>query len=98
VSKRETNGTLLARIDERLQNLIGTNNKEHADIVGKIDELCKHANHEIDNLNDRVKILENARIAEENKYKGRLQLFKWLSIGLGIIIGVMTILSLAGIF
>ena len=102
---KETTATLLARIEERVKLFTEGNNKEHKTIISKIDELCGRVNHQITSMetsiksiDDRVKDLEIYRVALESKYKGRMELYKWISIGLGILVSVMTLFHLLGLF
>jgi hypothetical protein len=46
----------------------------------------------VDKIETRVSILEKADLTETAKYKGRMELFKWISIALTIILGVTGIL------
>jgi len=102
---RETTAILLARIEERLKLFYTTNDKEHKSIISKIDELCGRVNHQITSMetsiksiDERIKTLEISKVALESKYKGRMELYKWISIGLGIIVSIITLCHLAGLF
>jgi len=98
---KESNSIVLARIDERLKNHMETNTAAHKEIIDKIDTLSTHVNHEISelktcvdkNMKD-VSDIQKDKIATESKYKGRMELFKWLSIALGT---ALTTLSLGTI-
>ena len=102
---KETVATLLARIEERVKLFTEGNNREHKTIISKIDELCGRVNHQISSMEtsiksveERVKDLEIYRVALESKYKGRMELYKWISITLGFIVSILTILNLLGLF
>lgn len=102
---RETTATLLARIEERLKLFTEGNNREHKTIISKIDELCGRVNHQISSMetsiksqDGRIKDLEIYRVTLESKYKGRMELYKWISVGLGILVSVMTLCHLLGLF
>lgn len=102
---RETTATVLARIEERLKNFLESNDKEHKIIISKIDELSGRVNHEITSLETtckdiehRVTDLEKYKTETESKYKGRMELYKWISVGLGIVVAAMTLLHSLGLF
>jgi len=95
---KESNSTVLARIEERLKNFIVLNDKDHKDIGRKIDDLCGKVNHQVSSFEARIRSLEDRSLKEESKYRGRMQLFKWASIALSLIIAGMTIAHMLGIF
>lgn len=87
-------GERIAELTERVKNFIVMNGKEHSGISTQIKDLCDRVNHQQTALEARIKVLEDANLAEKSEYRGRVKLFKWLSIGFGIIIAVLTILDL----
>lgn len=93
---KEKIAEILARIDERLKIHIAANTEAHQTILTKLDKLDEHVNHEVSNLDKRVRALEELKISLESKYKGRMELFKWISIGLTILVGIITFLQLIG--
>ena len=102
---KETTTTILARLEERLKGLTESNNKEHQDILNGIDKLCNHVNEEVEKLagkiqkgEERLNGLEKKDIATESKYKGRMELYKWLSGLMGITLSVIALLKALGLF
>jgi hypothetical protein len=95
---KETNSTLLARIDERLNGLIKSNNDAHGTITSKIDDLGGKVNHQITSLDERTKILETSFIQTESRFKGRMELFQWTSLILGIVLTGVGLLHVCGLF
>jgi len=94
---KESYTATLIRIDERLRNFIESNSEQHKEIIVKIvgnrkeiDVLCNHVNDENKLMDARLDKLEKKDIADYHKYKGRLQLFKWASIALSIIVACLT--------
>lgn len=47
----------------------------------------------IDKMEMRICALEKAELTETAKYKGRMELFKWISIALTLILGVAGVLT-----
>jgi len=95
---KESYTATLIRIDERLRNFIESNSEQHKEIIVKIvgnrteiNNLSKHVNDENKTMDARISKLENRSIADYNKYKGRIQLFKWVSIALSVIVACLTI-------
>lgn len=93
---KETITTVLVRLDERVKNFIEQNDKSHKEILTSVKDLSNHVNHEADQMEKRVKILEDGQLTDKSKYQGRIQLFKWLSIGLSLALGIITILTALG--
>jgi len=87
----------LARIDERVRALVEANTKDHKDFIAQVKDLCKHVNEEHEKYNTRLEKIEAIQLGEKNRYIGRLQLFKCLSAGLGIVLAVVTILKVIGV-
>lgn len=59
---KETLQTMVCRIDERLSNLISTNDEKHKEILASIDKLAMHVNDENTKMNTRMENLENKSI------------------------------------
>ena len=92
---KESLTSKVATLTERINNLIEISKERQEQTIGRIDSLCDKVNHQFTEISKRVARLEERDVAEYNKYKGRMQLFKWLSVALSITI---TVFSLAQIF
>jgi hypothetical protein len=55
---KETIQELIVRIDERLNNLLISNDKEHKELAESIRDLILHVNHENELMDCRVKAIE----------------------------------------
>jgi hemerythrin superfamily protein len=66
---KEANGIVLARIDERLDGLLKSNDKEHKNIATSIKELIEHVNHENEAICKRVKCLEDKELVRRTQWK-----------------------------
>lgn len=82
---------------ERVDNLINSNNKEHIEIIKSVENLCETVNHQHEDYEKRITVLENDTLALKNRYEGRMELFKWTSLILGIILGTIALLRYMGI-
>jgi type II secretory pathway component PulF len=84
---------IIARIDERLGNLIKSNEKEHKEIIEVAKELCVHVNDENRKMDTRIKSLEDTRTQNEAMKKGELRVYKYATAILAIAVAVVTILA-----
>lgn len=55
---KETLSTAIARLEERVNNLIEVTTKTHEELLKSIETLDAHVNHEIELMDARVKCLE----------------------------------------
>lgn len=90
---KESLTSKVATLTERINNLIDISRERQTETIGRIDKLCDKVNHQFTELTNRVARLEERDIAESNKYKGRMELFKWVSIALGIIVSGFTVIQ-----
>ena len=84
----------LTRIEQKLSDFIGVNEKEHQDLKVSIDELSKHCNHEIEQLttlvND-VKMKQANCEAIKTDRKEKTSMFQGKLREISILIGFVTI-------
>src|SRR5208282_4698340 len=59
---KETMSIVLARIDQKLSDLIASNDKEHKVCNDAMTELTNHVNHENEVIDKRIRILEEISI------------------------------------
>ena len=91
---KETYTSTLAKIEERLKNLIDNNTSQHNEIIDGQKELCKHVNHENELMGDRVSKLEYSEI----KRKAEMRTIKIILAGVVTAIGLFyTILTILGV-
>lgn len=85
--------TGVATLSERVNNLITHDDESHTEILTKIDSICEKVNHQHSNHEKRIQSLELHEIADTNKYKGRMELFKWTTALLSAALTIVGILS-----
>lgn len=88
---RESTSVKVAALTERLSNFMDVSRERHNELLTKVDTLCDKVNHQYTYQEKRIRNLENKQIAEVNKYKGRMELFKWATIALSVIVSCLTI-------
>lgn len=93
---KESLTSKVATLTERINNLIEVSRERHKETISRVDNLCNKVNHQFTELGKRVTRLEERDIAELNKYKGRVELFKWINVTLGVILGVVGVLNYLG--
>ena len=97
---KETIATLAGKIGvltERVSNLIDVGKDRQTETIGKIDGLCDKVNHQFTALTGRVTMLENKDLAEVNRYKARVQIYKAATALLGITLSILGILKVFGV-
>lgn len=57
--KKISYSDLVARLDERVKNLMEQNKEDHNEIIKSIEELAKHVNHKNTEQDSRLKCLED---------------------------------------
>ena len=87
---------LLARLDERLSNLLNDNAKKHEEIIEGVKNLASHVNDEMEVYNKRILDLEQYNIIERGKSIGKRELYKILGTILATAGSILTILQLLG--
>jgi uncharacterized protein YPO0396 len=83
----------LSKFEGKLTTLMEINTLEHKHMIEDIANLINQVNHEHEAYEERLKILENAKLADVSMYKGRMQLYKWIAIFLGFLTSIFTILK-----
>ena len=84
----------LARIEQKLSDFIGVNEKEHQDLKVSIDELSKHCNHEIEQLTTLVNDVKTKQAnyeAIKTDCKEKTSMFQGKLREISILIGFVTI-------
>ncbi len=84
----------LARIEQKLSDFIGVNEKEHQDLKVSIDELSNHCNHEIKQLTvivNEVKIKQSNYEAIKCDRKEKISTFQGKLREISILIGFVTV-------
>jgi C4-type Zn-finger protein len=87
----------LGRIEERVENLIDSNEKEHREIIGNQKELTEHVNHEISEIRKQIKILMDKDIYKAGEKKGEKKIWKKIAAILGALSLILGILAGLGI-
>jgi uncharacterized membrane protein YkgB len=82
---RETVGTKLARIEEKLDTLLMNHEK-----------LCQHVNHENEKMDARLTTCEEYQHKCENEKTGQVNVYKYATAILGLVVTILTILKLVG--
>lgn len=93
---KESLTSKVATLTERINNLIEVSKERQVETLSRIDTLCNKVNHQFTELGKRVTRLEERDIAELNRYKGRVELFKWISVALSIALSGVGILNYLG--
>lgn len=83
----------LAKIEERLKNLIERNSAEHKDISDKIQNLISHVNDQLEMHDARIIKLEDEQLVQNSKWKGLKELFKWSSLVAASILSLLALIS-----
>lgn len=94
---KESLTSKVATLTERINNLIETSKERQTETIGRIDKLCDKVNHQFTELTKRVAILEDRDMAEINKYKGRVEIYKAATTILGFALSTLGILKAMGI-
>ncbi len=84
----------LARIEQKLSDFIGVNEKEHQNLKVSIDELSKHCNHEIEQLTTLVNDVNTKQAnceAIKTDRKEKTSMFQGKLREISILIGFVTI-------
>ena len=61
--------SFVAVLDERVKQMNDANSKEHAVILKKIEDLCKHVNEENQKMDGRIETLEDCENEEKVTWK-----------------------------
>lgn len=94
----DTVKTIVARIEERLTNFIDQNKIDHSKFELKVEDLCKHVNHEIELLNNRVAIVEDKQIASDSEKRGMMGVWKAVAAVLSVTLTIIGILKYFNLF
>jgi hypothetical protein len=90
---KESYTAVLSRLDERLNNLINSNDKEHGEIIKRLTDLCQHVNEENSKIDARVKKLEESEVTRKVQWKTLMLLIGGTS---GLSIGLTKLIELLG--
>lgn len=94
----KNNNERLVRIEERLKSFREMYERGHEEVLQQMKGLVKHVNDEQAKCIARIELCEKYIIAEQNRYKGRIELLKWVSTILGITISILVILHYFKLF
>jgi len=90
---KESLTSKVATLTERITNLIETTKNNKVETIGRIDILCDKVNHQFTEITKRVSRLEERDLAEINKYRGKVEIYKAATALLGFILAIVGILK-----
>jgi hypothetical protein len=94
---KESNNSILSRIDERTKIMKEQNDKEHKLIMDRIDDLCNHVNEENMKTDKRLCTLEDESKLRFGEKQGVRKVYKVLTGILSVSLAVIGILAGIGV-
>lgn len=94
---KESYKDVLVRLDERLKNLIESNEDQHKEIIDSVNKLCSHVNDENQKMDKRISKLEDSEIVAKATTRTLKYVVGFLVGAIGLISTVLGILGYLGV-